>query len=154
MNIWIAALAAVLVQPLVLLVRMTPDYIASPGPLHGIGSMVIAVVIVAAAAVLLLGIPAFLLLQRLRRVNWISLASAGGLLGGLPAAFYWPRHLEGLSAGEPWHGTYVKTHVNGTPTIYAWLTYGENVLMFALHGLVGALAFYAVWRIRERRDKS
>ena len=150
MNIWIAALAAVLVQPLVLLARLAPDYLASPGQLYGIGFMLVAVMVVAAAVVLFLGIPTFLMLQRFRRLNWVSLAIAGAVLGGLPSAIAWPAHSEGYSAGQNWHGKYVATYVDGFPTTYAWLTYGEGVLFFALHGLVGALAFYAVWRRRHR----
>jgi hypothetical protein len=153
MSIWIAALAAVAVQPLVLLARIAPDYLASPQPLYGIEFMLLAVVVVAAAAVLILGIPAFLVLHKLHREGWVSLAIAGFVLGGLPASFSWPRHLEGYSAGQNWHGTYVETYVNGAPTNYAWLTYAEGVLFFALHGLAGALVFYAVWRRRENADK-
>jgi hypothetical protein len=137
----------------VLLARIAPDYFASPQPLYGIGFMLLAVVVVAAAAVLILGIPAFFMLHKLHREGWVSLAIAGLLLGALPAAFSWPSHLEGFSAGQNWHGKYVETYVNGAPTTYAWFTYGEGVLFFALHGLVGALVFYAVWRRRERPNK-
>lgn len=154
MNIWIAALAAVAVQPLVLVLRIAPDYLASPQPLYGIGFMLLAVVVVAAAVVLILGIPAFLMLRKLHREGWVSLAIAGFALGALPVAVSWPGHLEGFSAGQNWHGKYVQTYVNGVPTSYAWLTYGENVLFFALHGLVGALVFYAIWRWRQRPNKS
>src|SRR6185369_144767 len=113
MSIWIAALAAVAVQPLVLLARIAPDYFASAQPIHGIGFMLLAVVVVAAAVVLLLGIPTFLMLRKLHREGWVSLASAGLVLGALPVAFSWPRHLEGFSSGENWHGKYVETYVNG-----------------------------------------
>ncbi|MFZ6753477.1 hypothetical protein ACO0KY_08925 [Undibacterium sp. Dicai25W] len=154
MNIWIAALAAVVVQPLVFLARIAPDYLASPQPLYGIGFMLLVVAVVAAAVVLILGIPAFLVLHKLHRESWVSLAMAGLVLGALPTAFSWPSHLEGFSAGQNWHGKYVETYVNGAPTTYAWLTYGEGILFFALHGLVGALVFYAVWRLRERPNKS
>jgi hypothetical protein len=150
MNIWLAALAAVLVQPLVLLLRLLPAYIASPEPLYGIGFVLVAVLAVAAAVVLILGTPVFLLLRRFECLGWGSVAIAGALLGGLLAAFSWPRTLEGYSAGQNWHGKYVDTYVDGVPTTYAWLTYGEGVVFFAMHGLVGALVFYAVWRRRER----
>jgi hypothetical protein len=109
--------------------------------------------VVTAAVVLILGIPAFLMLHELHREGWVSLATAGLVLGALPAAFSWPSHLEGFSAGQNWHGKYVETYVNGAPTTYAWFTYGEGVLFFALHGLVGVLVFYAVWRRRERPNK-
>jgi len=150
MNIWLAAVAAVLVQPLVFVARLAPDYIVSPGPLYGIGFALVAVVVVAAAAVLLLGVPTFLVLRRFHRLSWVSLAIAGVMLGALPAVFSWPRVLEGYSAGQSWHGRYVDTYINGLPSPYAWLIYGEGVAFFALHGLVGALVFYVVWRARVR----
>jgi hypothetical protein len=150
MNIWISAIAAVAVQPLVFLLRILPDYLSSPQPIDGLGFVLVAVVVVGAAAVLFLGIPTFLALQKLRRDGWGSLALAGFVLGALPNAFAWPRHLEGYSAGHNWHGKYVDTYVNGVPTTYAWFTYAEGVVFFALHGLVGALVFYAVWRWRQR----
>ena len=150
MNIWLAALAAVLVQPLVLIARLAPDLVSSSGPHHGIGLMFFAVIVVAAAAVLLLGIPTFLILQRFNHLTWVSTSLSGAVLGVLLTAFSWPQQLEGYSAGQSWHGKYVETYLNGAPTTYAWLTYGESVLFFALHGLVGALVFYAVWLKFER----
>ena len=150
MNIWLAAFAAVLAQPLVFLLRLAPAYFASPGPMHGIGFLLVAVVAVAAAVVLLLGVPVFLLLRRFHRDTWGWLALTGALLGGALAAFSWPRKLEGYSAGHTWYGRYVETYVDGIPTMYAWLSYGESVLFFALHGLIGAVVFYAMLRRRER----
>lgn len=82
------------------------------------------------------------------------MAIAGLCLGMLPPALSWPRRLEGYSAGQNWHGKYVDTYVDGVPTSYAWLTYAEGVLYFGLHGLVGALAFYAVLRYKEGAAKS
>jgi len=114
--------------------------------------MLVAVAVVAAAAVFLLGIPTFLVLQRFDRVNWASLSISGFFLGGLSVAFSWPSHLEGFSAGQNWHGTYVNTYIDGIPTRYAWLTYAEGVLFFSLHGLVGALVFHAVFRKQERHE--
>ena len=156
MNIWIAAIAAVAIQPLVFLARVAPDYLAAPQPqsLHGLGFVAVSVLVVAAAVVLILGIPVFLMLHKFHRQGWTSLAIAGLVLGALPAVFSWPRPLEGFSAGGNWHGKYVETYINGAPTPYAWLTYGENVLFFALHGVAGALVFYAIWRRRERSNKS
>ena len=154
MNIWIAAIAAVAVQPLVFALRVLPDFLSSPQPLYGVGFVFLAVVVVGAAVVLVLGVPTFLALRRFGREGWGSLAAAGALLGALPSAFSWPRTMEGFSAGQNWHGKYVETYVNGAPTTYAWLTYGESVLFFALHGLVGALVFYGVWRWRRRPNQS
>jgi hypothetical protein len=146
MRIFIASIAAVAIQPAVFLLRIAPAYFASPTPFHGLGLVLAAVVAVAAVAVLLLGIPIFLLLRKHGHVKWTSLATAGLCIGMLPAALLWPRKLEGYSSGQNWHGRYVDTYINGMPTAYAWLTYAESVLYFGVHGLIGALTFYVVWR--------
>lgn len=146
MKIFFAALSAIAIQPLLFALRLAPVFLASPGPFYGIGLVFIAVVGVSAAAVLVLGIPAFLVLRKLDRVGWISVGTAGLVSGALPVALMWPKKLEGYSSGQNWHGEYVDLYINGNPTYYAWATYGEDVLFFGLHGLVGALVFYAVWR--------
>jgi hypothetical protein len=150
MRYFIATLAAAAVQPLIFLLRIAPEYFASPEPLYGLGGFLMAIVVVASGVALLLGIPAFLLLNRFGRASWTSLAIAGATLGMLPVALAWPRHLPGYSAGVSWHGKYVDTYIQGGPTTYAWLTYGENVFYFGVHGLIGALVFYAIWRRLDR----
>ena len=152
MRVWIASLAAVLIQPLVYAVRIAPAYFASPTPLYGAGPAFVSIVIAAAAVVLVLGVPTFFLLRRLRLAGVVSLAISGFVLGAMTAAVPgWPRYLEGFSAGENWHGRFVNTYVNGVPTKYAWLTYAESVFYFGVHGFVGALTFYLVWRLFEVR---
>ncbi|MFZ6798289.1 hypothetical protein [Undibacterium sp. Di24W] len=154
MNIWIAALAAVLIQPIVMLLRLAPDYLASPQPLNGIGLMIVAILAVASAAVLILGIPTFLALRKLGKDSWLSMASAGLILGALPNVFFWPRQMEGYSAGHNWHGTYVDTYIDGIPTNYAWLSYAEGVFFMAMHGLAGALIFYVILRGLNRSQSA
>jgi len=154
MRIAIASLAAVAVQPLVFFVRIAPDYFAAPVPMNGIGFVVLGIVVVGAAVVLLLGIPTYLFLRNSGHTNFPTIAIAGTLLGALPTALFWPRHREGYSSGHNWHGKYVATYINGVPTQYAWLNYGEDILYFGLHGLVGALIFHATWRAIDSRSKS
>ncbi len=148
MRIVIASIAAAAVQLVVFIARIAPDVLASSTPVDvdGLGPFLGEVVVVAAAAVLVLGVPTFLLLRKIGRVNWTSLAIAGFCLGMLPVAFFWPRHVEGYSAGGTWHGKSVATYIDGVPTSYAWLAYAEDVFYFGVHGLIGALIFYAVWR--------
>jgi hypothetical protein len=154
MKIWIAAIAAVLVQPLVFAARIAPDYLYSSQPLYGFGFIILSVVVVAAAIMLIFGIPTFLILNKYKRESWLTLAIIGFVLGGLPVSFSWPSRLEGFSSGQNWHGKYIDIYVDGVPTTYAWLTYVENILFFGLHGSVGALVFYAVWRRLGRYNKS
>jgi len=150
MRISIASVAAIAVQPAFFFARIAPDYFASSTPVYGLGLLLAAVVIVASAAVLLLGIPTFLLLRKYERVNRTTLAIAGICLGMMPTALGWPRNLGGYSSAQNWHGKYVYTYINGVPTSYAWLNYVEDVLYFGAHGLIGALVFYVVWRHLER----
>ncbi len=153
MKIFAAAIAAVAVQPLVLYARLIPAMLVPSVPWAGVGGVVVVVCAIAAAAVLILAIPAFLLLRRLRRDSWASLAFTGFVLGTLASAVSWPRHLEGYSGGSNWHGRYVQTYVDGNPTNYAWLSFAENLVFFGLHGLVGALVFYGVWRRLTRFER-
>jgi len=152
MKIWAAAIAAVAVQPFVFLARIAPDLIGSSQPSYGVGLFLVAICVVAAAVVLILGVPAFLLLRRFHLEGWATLALVGFTLGALPAALSWPRHLEGYSAGATWHGRYVQTYVDGSPTSYAWQSFFENLGYFGLHGLIGAIVFYSVWRRLARAD--
>lgn len=100
MKIWISSVAAVAVQPLVFAVYTLPGIIASSQAFYGIGFVLLSVVVVAAAAVLILGIPTFMMLRKSRRDSWFSLALVGFVLGVLPVSFSWPRSYEGYSAGK------------------------------------------------------
>ena len=119
---------------------------SSPNTLSGLGFILISVVVVSAAVVLIVGIPAFLILRKLKHDSWVTLPITGFVLGGLSLVFSWPKQYEGFSARMNWHGKLVATYINGNPTTYAWLGYGENVLYYGIHGLIGASVFYAVWR--------
>lgn len=152
MRVLLAVSGAVLVQPAVLVVSFIPafrlDALASNGP--WVWVLVAAVLAVSLIIVVSLGLPAFYALHRFRRDNWATVSAAGLLLGFVPFAFFWPRSLEGYSAGNNWHGTYVETYKDGLPTEFAWFQYAESLCAFALHGLVGALVFYAIWRLAAR----
>lgn len=154
MKIWIAALAAVVVQPIVFAARIAPDLIGSSQPTYGLGFMLLAVVVVGAGMMLLFGVPAFIALRRFGRDSWASIGTTGFLVGALPVSFSWPKKIEGYSSSQNWHGMHVDIYVNGVPTDFAWLTFAESVTFFGLHGLFGALTFYAVWRRLNRPNTS
>lgn len=122
--------AAVAVQPLILLAWIVPAFAGSPQSKNGIGFVLAVVLIAATVAVLLLGVPTFLLLRKLRRDSWAWLAISGALLGALPCALFWPGRLGGDT----------------------WLNYAKSTLYFASHGMAGALAFYAAWRWLGRNE--
>ena len=148
LRIWIAGMAAALVQPLIQAL-LYAGFLFGTERLADTQLILMWVFGVAAVCVFLLGVPAVLLLRRMGRLGWRSVSVAGIVLGALPiAALGWPdRHEEiAFSAGQNWHGHYVDTYVAGIPTHYAWLLYGESILGSAALGLASALVFFAVWR--------
>ena len=103
--------------------------------------------IVAGAHAVVLGVPAFLLLRRFGKATWRMSALAGGLIGLLPFAIYaFPRVRPGWSSGAWMWGEHRRFYVDGVPTLWEWLSYAENILMFAVFGASAALAFWLLWR--------
>ena len=150
-----AAVAAVLVQPLVLVV-----WIFLPALVEGAHFSITDIAEVMALSgyvwlfatgfVLALGIPLFLILRRINRATWPLVSAAGFTAGAIPVAIYsWPLwssskgSYSGYSGGN-WHGKYVEFTRDGEHTIYGWFSYAESVLMFGVHGLAGAIVFYCV----------
>lgn len=86
-----AATAAAAGYPLVLLVI---GAIVEPKGLTKSGTVQLGLIIfgcaflVAAAHIILLGIPAVLVLQRLNKLRFSTMAAAGFLIGSIPVAFY------------------------------------------------------------------
>lgn len=143
------ALAAIFVQPVLALV-----WTALPALLNGEmvrGSDLVTltglVTLVAAVAVLAMGVPAFHLLLRVRPFSSRRVGALGFALGALPVALLaWPAQVDsGYSASRSWHGLDVTTVVNGVTTMHGWLIYLEGVLVFGVHGWIGALAFGWAW---------
>lgn len=101
---------------------------------------------VSAAYVLILGVPAFLLLRKLRAIHWWSTIGVGFLLGAFPiAVISWPYRFAGMSASS--NG--VQTIINGTPTSAGWLEYVSALSFVGGCGALGAAAFWLVWRTHE-----
>jgi hypothetical protein len=112
-------------------------------------SFAVPVVLVTAAHAVVLGVPAFLLLWYLKRINWFSTTIAGFVLGCIPVGvFAWPlRYASPGSSSAHWSGGHmVQTMVNGVPTFAGWLSWARLVGFFGLLGACGGLAFWFVWR--------
>ncbi len=110
------------------------------------------VLVVSLGFVVILGVPIFLTLRLINGTSRFVLSVSGLLAGAIPYALYtWPANTPyppgttGYFSGN-WHGRHVEFTVNGVLTTYGWLSYAEAVIMFGVHGLVGALVFLAVWR--------
>ena len=114
-----------------------------------LGFYVAAVLIVATATVLLLGLPVFALLRSSGRANARGVALAGLAIGVLPVAVMgWPYHglYGGYSSSGALFGHAVDLYRNGSPTLYAWVDYLLCMARLGLQGVLGGLVFFGVWR--------
>ena len=157
MKLLLASIAALVVQPLVFLMWMGLPYAftSEDFPWNEFPSMARAVTIFALPFLLIHGIPVFLVLRRKDRLSvpWVSLS--GFLIGILlPLFIGWPRYSPGFSSGGYFYGPNRDFVVDGVTTIYGWLAYVQSVVIYGLHGIAGALAFYFTWKWLENRQHS
>jgi hypothetical protein len=144
----VVALLASLVPPALL---AAVAVVITEGAPSGLSMVVVIAWIVGLLHIVLLGLPLFVYLQRKRRLTPLWLGAAGFIAGLVPNAVIGvPRHLEGYSSGMNWHGTYVDLYVNGSPTTYAWLTYGEGAVYSGVYGIVTAMVALGAWRILRK----
>ena len=158
-SVVVAALAAIVVQPFV----FSTWFFA---PLLLGGAVVSAfdllqpstfVLVFAAGFVIVLGVPIFLLLRHLGHARVGPVSLSGLLVGAIPIAIYsWPLRFTcaGCFHSGTWHGSHVDFEVNGVPTLYGWLRYLEGVLVWGVHGLIGAFIFFLVWRRMHGRNNA
>lgn len=144
----LAALGAIAGQPVVFLAWLSlPALIAGEASLfRDIARHSWMAALFSVPFVLIIGVPAALFLAYCRKLSWWLPALVGFAAAGLPAALYMPGGGAGHSDGGNWYGKYVQFVVNGEPTHYAWLNHLQSILFVGVHGLVGATAFYLVWR--------
>ena len=145
----LAAIAAIAIQPLFFNVWFFLPVVLADQSVSGndVLDSAFYVLLFAAAFVVLLGVPVFLLLLRFNRATLPMLSLSGFLLASVPVLLLgWPGNSsKGFSSGGNWHGNPVDFVVDGITTTYGWLRYAESGLTFGLHGLIGAITFYYVW---------
>jgi len=115
--------------------------------------LAVVTLVLAVAHVLVLGLPAVLLLQRVHRINWLSSVLGGFLIGGIPTAVWaWPFwHVQRGVTASDWNGhALVATVVNGVPTFAGWMHYARLVALAGAFGAVGGVAFWWVRRLLDR----
>lgn len=146
-----AALASVLFLPVIAVVAgllLGGHEGMAAGLLIGLATLVVVV-----PHVLLLGVPAFLLLRRLRRLGVLTMALAGLVAGMLPAGLYswpyWQRH-PGHTFERGWHGNAVTVVRDGVPTFHGVLIHLERTFIFGLLGVACALVFWFCWLHLQR----
>jgi hypothetical protein len=111
-------------------------------------NMMIVVILIGAAHIVLLGIPAFLILNWVGKIRWWTSILAGYVCGAVPTAYTTRILVLGSPGSNSSHGSgdnKVITMVDGVATTAGWFDY---ILAFSLMGLFGAFAalvFWAVW---------
>lgn len=148
-RLFAAALAAILVQPpaafcWIVLPRLLMG--ESVGGVAGVTAISVLVVFYAVPFVVLIGVPLSVLLHAVGRVRWWPLAGVGALAGGLFGVAWLPIGGLEFSASERWFGHCVDLAVDGRLTIFGWIRHLQPVGIMALHGLVGATAYYLAWQ--------
>lgn len=107
--------------------------------------------LIAAAHVIVLGIPAYAILRWRNAVRWWSTVASGFILGALPVATVsWPL---GSPPGASASIDGVSTLVDGVPTLAGWLQYLESVAFFGVCGAAAATAFWLVARSPNHSSK-
>lgn len=144
----LAVLGAIAVQPVVLLawLGLPALFAGDSSAFRDIARNSFMAAVFAVPFVVLVGVPATLLLARSNQLRCWLLGLIGFVSAGLPVALFTPGGGPGYSSGGNWCGTYAQFVVNGEPTLYGWLNYIQSIFLFGLHGLVGAMVFYAIWR--------
>jgi hypothetical protein len=149
-----ASLCAIAVQPFLALLYFGPFFVlpallaGEPMSLLALVPTLLAVTAIAAAHLIILGLPLFWALKRWGRLNFLSVALAGFLVGSGPVtAFYWPtRNSAGSSYSYTSGGKIVWTEIDGVPTLAAWLDTLKGAAFYGGFGAVGALVFWVIWQ--------
>jgi hypothetical protein len=120
--ILLATVAAIAVQPLVLLAWLfLPALIAGDTvPPKDIVGMSLFSALLASPFVVVVGIPAFLLLRYFRHLSWWSLGTIGLVVAACPVAVFGLFEYAGYSSGGNWYGTPVEFVINGQKN-FLWL---------------------------------
>ena len=146
-HLYLAALVAILLQPLIGLFTLFPFWKLELPPLEVFLFYLMAVLLVAGLAVMLFGVPCFGMLYRTEKLGFLSLSGSGALIAALPyLVLGFPRSIDGYTANGTWHGDTAKLFANGEPMVMAWLNYAESALNFGIHGFSCGVVFYLFWR--------
>ena len=157
-KIAVAALWGLLVQYPIALAYTLPPVIAAevsvPALVEFLAFYGLSITVVATAVILLLGLPAFLWLRTRYSPSIRGMAVLGGTIAAslavLARLMFFPG--PGYSSGENYYGTYRDMIVDGVPTIWGWISFVEDTLLFTIHGALGAVFFFLGWRRCEAQE--
>lgn len=136
------AMAAVMVPTLI--VGLIESW---KGDLKAVTIVVLFAALIAFLHVLLIGLPVWFLLFRLKLIRWWSSAVVGFAAGAVPMALYsWPYSKNRFSYSA-WDGAKtVQYIVDGLPTAAGWTSYLNGCAATSLLGASAAISFWFVWR--------
>ena len=151
LHIALAALVAILLQPLLGLVTFSLLFLGEfhlvSFPLDVLIFYFAAVLVISSLVILLFGIPCFDALHRTQKLNFLSLSCCGSLLAMIPYLVIGrPQNLDGSTTNRQWDGHALMLYENSHPTGLAWVDYAVTALGFGVHGFVCSLVFYLFWR--------
>lgn len=139
-----------LIQYAVGLAFIVPPLMASSYSLarsiEAIGVYWLAITLISTPIILVFGLPIFHLLRRRGKASKVVLGVAGAITAlAISAILTFPIYSPGFSAGQSYYGEYREMVVDGIPTFWGWVSYVEGILMYSIHGMLGALAFRFGW---------
>ena len=105
------------------------------------------VLVIALGHAVILGLPTFLLLRSVGRVNLITSTAVGFVIGAGPITF-----LTLLSLGSNGSASIngVPTIINGVPTLTGWLYQLQSWMLFGGLGALGGLTFFLILELAGR----
>lgn len=152
LHIYLAALVAILLQPVVGMITFFPIFGASFPPdsfpdINALFFYAIAVLLASILPILLFGIPCFEVLNKTQKLSVMSMSCCGIFFAMLPYLLIGaPQVIDGYTANAYRHGDLLKLYEGGSPAPLAWLNYLVAALGFGVHGFVAGTVFYLFWR--------
>lgn len=118
----------------------------------GPGKLTMFVVVIALGHLLLLGVPAFLFLNKRNKISARSSSTAGFICGASPTAILlWPLWNPELqtTVSHRFGEEYIVTTIDGIPTLAGWIEY---ILVFSFMGAFGVVAGFCFWMVWSRTN--
>ena len=154
--ILLATVAAITIQPFVFILFVLSPILVIGGEIQFMEFFGISFysALISVPFIVTIGIPSLFVLRRFNLLTWQSLGAVGFIVAAIPIAIYGWSEYPGYSSAGGWYGSSVTFVIEGRKTFYGWVQYARDILLFAIHGLVGGLVFYFVWCRAMRSNKS
>lgn len=113
----------------------------------GILFYIASVLLVSIIVISLVGLPIYFALKRFMLNTTPNIVAVGFVIPVLILCFlnFGITDYEGFSAGENYYGTYRSTFESGSRTTWGWVKLIEEMVIYGIHGIVGATIFHKVY---------